>query len=78
MGSPHMGKMGLLGILTFFWITFDRMESNLIVATRSPTQIEFISSAGCAHTFALYGFMKDSVSACKRRMPVVQDGQNGA
>ena len=54
------------------------MESNLIVATRSPTQIEFISSAGCAHTFALYGFMKDSVSACKRRMPVVQDGKNGA
>mmetsp|Transcript_26787 Transcript_26787/g.86472 ORF Transcript_26787/g.86472 Transcript_26787/m.86472 type:complete len:223 (-) Transcript_26787:1665-2333(-) len=43
-------------------ITLERMSSNLMVATRSPTQIEFISSAGCAHTFALYGAMKDSVS----------------
>ena len=33
------------------WMTLERMSSNLIVATRSPTQIEFISLAGCAHTW---------------------------
>ena len=42
---------------------FESTADDLISATRSPTQMWFISRAGCAHTLALYGAMKVSVSA---------------
>mmetsp|Transcript_58105 Transcript_58105/g.95954 ORF Transcript_58105/g.95954 Transcript_58105/m.95954 type:complete len:206 (-) Transcript_58105:525-1142(-) len=46
-----------------FEMTLLSTSSNLMVATRSPTQIEFISTAGCAQTLALYGSMKVRLNA---------------